>query len=65
MGCMLSLSIIYPNSCHPDDVFETYELRRRSLFYSDVLLRGEYPSYAERILENMALSLLSNRAILN
>ncbi|MEI2394752.1 MULTISPECIES: glycoside hydrolase family 1 protein [Paenibacillus] len=51
MGCMLSLSIIYPNSCHPDDVFDTYELRRRSLFYSDVLVRGAYPSYANRIFE--------------
>jgi 6-phospho-beta-glucosidase len=30
-------------------VFEAYELRRRSLFYSDVILRGYYPSYAKRI----------------
>jgi 6-phospho-beta-glucosidase len=49
MGAMLSLSGIYPNTCHPDDVFETYELRRRSLFFSDVLLRGNYPSYVHRI----------------
>lgn len=49
MGAMLSLSGVYPNTCHPDDVFEAYELRRRSLFYSDVLLRGEYPNYINRI----------------
>ncbi|KIL45174.1 glycoside hydrolase family 1 protein [Jeotgalibacillus soli] len=49
MGAMLSLSGVYPNTCHPDDVFETYELRRRSLFFSDVLLRGTYPSYINRI----------------
>jgi len=49
MGAMLSLSGVYPNTCHPDDVFETYELRRRSLFYSDVLLRGEYPNYIQRV----------------
>ncbi|MEK4455386.1 MULTISPECIES: glycoside hydrolase family 1 protein [Paenibacillus] len=49
MGAMLSLSPIYPNTCNPDDVFEAYELRRRSLFYSDVILRGYYPSYAKRI----------------
>lgn len=49
MGAMLSLSGVYPSTCHPDDVFETYELRRRSLFYSDVLLRGEYPNYIYRI----------------
>jgi len=49
MGAMLSLSGVYPNTCHPDDVFEAYELRRRSLFFSDVLLRGTYPNYIHRI----------------
>lgn len=47
IGCMLSLSNIYPNTCHPDDVFETMELRRRSLFFSDVMLRGRYPKYLQ------------------
>jgi 6-phospho-beta-glucosidase len=49
IGCMLSLSAVYPNTCHPDDVFHSYELRRRSLFFADVLLRGYYPSYVKRI----------------
>lgn len=43
IGCMLSLSNTYPATCHPADVFEPYNLRRQSLFYSDVMLRGEYP----------------------
>ena len=45
IGCMLSLSNVYPNTCHPDDVFETMELRRRSLFFGDVMIRGRYPKY--------------------
>lgn len=49
MGAMLSLSPIYPDTCNPDDVFESYELRRRSLYYSDVMIRGYYPSYAKRM----------------
>lgn len=49
IGCMLSLSPIYPASCKPEDVFESYELRRRSLFYSDIQMFGEYPSYFKRI----------------
>ncbi|GAU77898.1 glycoside hydrolase family 1 protein [Fusibacter sp. 3D3] len=49
IGCMLSLSPIYPASTKPNDVFSSYELRRRSLFYSDVQLRGQYPSYFDRI----------------
>ncbi|MGR6981758.1 glycoside hydrolase family 1 protein [Testudinibacter sp. P27/CKL/0425] len=51
IGCMLSLSNVYPHTCNPDDVFETMELRRRSLFYGDVMIRGEYPAYAARIWE--------------
>lgn len=49
IGCMLSLSPIYPATCKPEDVFESYELRRRSLFYSDIQLIGEYPAYFNRI----------------
>lgn len=51
IGCMLSLSPIYPASCKPEDVFESYELRRRSLFYSDIQMLGEYPSYFKRIVK--------------
>jgi 6-phospho-beta-glucosidase len=51
VGCMLSLSNVYPNTCNPEDVFETMELRRTSLFYSDVMLRGYYPRYLKRIWE--------------
>ncbi|WP_066189938.1 glycoside hydrolase family 1 protein [Gracilibacillus timonensis] len=51
IGCMLTLSTatVYPNTPNPDDVFAAYELQRRSLFFSDVMLRGYYPSYVKRI----------------
>lgn len=49
IGCMLSLSNVYPHTCNPDDVFETMELRRRSLFFGDVMIRGAYPAYAARM----------------
>lgn len=51
IGCMLSLSPVYPATCNPQDVFETYQLRRRFLFYSDVQMRGTYPAYFKRIQE--------------
>lgn len=57
IGCMLSLSNLYPHTCKPEDVFETYNLRRRSLFYSDVMLRGEYPGYARRMMKEMGAKL--------
>jgi 6-phospho-beta-glucosidase len=49
IGCMLSLSNIYPNTCNPKDVFETMDLRRQSLLFGDVMIRGTYPKYMERI----------------
>ena len=55
IGCMLSLSTAYPNTCRPEDVMETYQLRQRSLFFSDVMLRGRYPSYIDRKLEELGV----------
>lgn len=49
IGCMLGSSNVYPNNCDPIAVLETQELRRRSLFYSDVMLRGYYPAYIYRL----------------
>ncbi|ACT05629.1 glycoside hydrolase family 1 [Dickeya chrysanthemi Ech1591] len=49
IGCMLSLSTVYPHSCRPEDVFETMQMRRRSLFYADVMMRGHYPAYSQRM----------------
>lgn len=57
IGCMLSLSPVYPATCNPEDIFAANELRRRSLFYSDVQLRGEYPAYFNRIVEEHELNL--------
>ena len=57
IGCMLSLSNIYPYNCDPVAVFETMDIRRKSLFYSDVMIRGYYPSYIERVWEENNVSI--------
>lgn len=49
IGCMLSLSNIYPYDCRPESVFETMDIRRKSLFFSDVMVRGKYPNYIHRL----------------
>ncbi len=33
IGCMLSLSGIYPHTCKPEDVLGAYQLRRRSFIF--------------------------------
>ncbi|MFB8374710.1 glycoside hydrolase family 1 protein [Paenibacillus taichungensis] len=46
---MMSLSNIYPHTCDPVAVFETQDIRRRALFFPDVMLRGYYPTYVYRL----------------
>ncbi|MDH2911601.1 family 1 glycosylhydrolase [Kosakonia sp. HypNH10] len=57
IGCMLSLSTVYPASCNPEDIFSTMQLRRRSLLFSDVMMLGEYPAYAKRLLNDVGVKL--------
>lgn len=53
IGMMLGDDTAYPASCKPEDVFAASQYNRMCLyFYSDVLLRGEYPGYALRYFED-------------
>ena len=57
IGIMLSLSNVYPGTCKPEDVFATYNVRRRSLLFSDVMLRGTYPGYFWKMLRDANVTL--------
>lgn len=51
IGCMVALSRIYPKDCKPENVFGALDYRRGALIYSDVMMRGYYPSYADHFLK--------------
>lgn len=57
VGCMISYQLLVPYSCDPDDVQKTIENQRTSLFFTDVLARGSYPFYAERMFEEKGVNL--------
>lgn len=57
MGAMLSLSGMYPATSHPEDVLSAYQMRRNSLIYGDVMIRGDYPAYAARLFETLGVTL--------
>nr|WP_318382274.1 family 1 glycosylhydrolase [uncultured Enterobacter sp.] len=57
IGCMLSLSTLYPATCNPEDVFSAMQLRRRSLFYSDVMMLGKYPAWTPRLFQELGVEL--------
>lgn len=45
IGCMVNFSPIYPFSCDPEDVLYASQKMRENLFFTDLMVRGEYPTY--------------------
>ncbi len=53
IGVMLGDDELYPATCRPEEVFlNTRQMQMMIYFYSDVLLRGEYPGYALRFFQD-------------
>ncbi len=57
MGIMLALSGIYPATCHPDDVMGAVEFRRKALMFSDVAMRGYYPTFTPSVFAEYGVEL--------
>lgn len=51
IGCMLAAGSYYPKTCHPDDVWASRVKDRDNYFFTDIQVRGAYPSYAKKMLE--------------
>ncbi len=49
IGTMYASSPCYPATCKPEDVFKQLQVRRRLFYFSDVMIRGYYPSYAKTL----------------
>ena len=52
VGCMIAGMVDYPLTCDPKDVLKTQKQMQESFWYcGDVMVRGAYPAYAERMWE--------------
>ena len=50
MGGMIARFTTYPATCRPEDMMQTIlDENYKNYFYTDVMARGKYPSYAERM----------------
>lgn len=56
-GMMLAYAPVYPYSCNPKDVEIARNMERNTLFFSDVILRGKYPSYSKSMFRNLHVKL--------
>lgn len=57
LGAMFASSPAYPATCHPDDQQAWMDQRRRVFYFSDVMLRGYYPSYSQKIWDDLSVSI--------
>lgn len=57
VGCMLAAGTTYPYTCNPEDVWKAMQKDRDNYFFIDVQSKGEYPSYALKMLERNGIEL--------
>ena len=57
MGCMLTKLMTYPRTCAPEDVAAAQKKNLENMFYSDVMVFGEYPKMILRDLEKRGINI--------
>lgn len=58
VGCMIAGTCSYPLTCDPKDVLKTQKKMQDGFWYcGDVMVRGKYPAYANRIWEEDEVTL--------
>lgn len=57
MGCMLTKLMTYPRTCMPEDVAATQKKNLDNMFYSDVMVFGEYPKMILRRFEKEGIKI--------
>lgn len=57
IGCMLAAGNSYPNTCDPKDIWRTIETDRENYFFSDIQVRGYYPSYSARFFKENGIKI--------
>lgn len=48
IGCMVAATPVYPLTSNPDDVLLAMQEDRKNLYFTDVHVRGQYPSYIRK-----------------
>ncbi len=49
IGCMVTKTLTYPETCDPKDVYLAQKANRMNMFYTDVQVLGEYPRFIKQI----------------
>ncbi|MEQ7807736.1 glycoside hydrolase family 1 protein [Priestia aryabhattai] len=57
IGCMVLGMINYPNNPRPEDVLAALQDQRKTFFFTDVQVRGHYPSYMKRYFKEQGITI--------
>lgn len=57
IGCMVLGMPVYPLTPKPEDIIKTMETDRSNLMFTDIHVRGKYPSYVKRIFRENNITL--------
>lgn len=58
IGCMIAALPNYPYSCNPDDILAAMEADQKQLMFTDVHVRGAYPSFTEQYWNRKGITVL-------
>jgi len=48
VGCMITKTMTYPETCNPEDIYLAQKDNRMNFLYTDVQVRGEYPLFIKQ-----------------
>ncbi|MBP3908588.1 MAG: glycoside hydrolase family 1 protein [Turicibacter sp.] len=57
IGCMVLGIPNYPVTPHPDDIIAMMEKDRNLMFFTDIHVRGKYPSYTKKLFNDLGIEL--------
>jgi 6-phospho-beta-glucosidase len=61
VGAMIAYKTVYPYTCKPEDVKAAEDAKHKEFFFSDVQVRGYYPSYIWRYLDENNITIHMER----
>ncbi|WP_347707752.1 6-phospho-beta-glucosidase [Clostridium sp. 1001275B_160808_H3] len=57
VGCMVLGVVNYPMTPNPDDMIASMERDRDLMFFTDIHVRGKYPSYTKKLFKELGISI--------
>lgn len=57
VGCMLTMMVVYPFTCKPDDIMAALQKQRHNLAFSDTQVNGEYPTSLLKMFEKEKITI--------